>query len=623
MRLSQKQLQEIDDAASVAEVLQSIVESDDEDHHSFRSSASSSATRSTGSSSYPSSSDDDQVPEPTYQEFHSDDDNDAKETVFDEESYTDYSESAQEQDRIEHFLSCLDLIAAASNSNNSDDTVDEEDGESPKSHATDITKRNFLDDPDILKDIKRSLHSPGGLAKGLDPTRALYIKLFEFAQAQRDKEGRSTRWFILGTFKHLSDIRGDMMWAQDAAYRRENGEPYVAWADYYKKEQKDLVRPWFIYGIILGSIAHTIIAFDYNDWKFEPLDINPFFGVNSETLLYMGALQGRDMIETKQWWRLITPMTLHAGIVHLVINCCAMALVGRMVERNHGFWRASGLFIVSAIGGNMFSALLQPADVLMGASGGLFGHMGMCVADILLNWKLLFLVFENRMSEEDFDQAAIDDEIEKEEKEDDSERKWISCSANYNFWMRFFCGLLIIVDLLCNSLLGFTPFVDNFAHLGGLAYGFLLSCTVLRRMSLEFFGQDRKSSMLGWFCHKTRIVFLRTGIFGAVALFVVSCILLAFSDGKQSPCLSCRYITCIPTRWWACDICDSVSTLIYNQSHSPYYDYLQMDCPQGYIQRIDISFLELETVSEVDDELLNLCRAECSFQRMYNQTLDQ
>jgi membrane associated rhomboid family serine protease len=618
-------------ASSVAEVLQNIVQSDDEEP-SFHPSDSSSS--STSSSSYPSS--DDPLPGPTYHEFHSDDD-DEKFPYLDDEDYTDYSESARELERVEFFLSCFNLVAGRQGGGDDEDNHDDSalqrtrqgsEGH-PKSYASAMATSCLLDDPDVLQAIRQSLRAPGGLAKDLDPALALYIKLFEFAQTQRDKKGRVRPYGILGLFTNLSDIRGDLMWAQDAAYRRETGQPYVAWADYYEKEQNLLVFPWFSSLILVASILMMIWAFAENDWVLEPMTINPLLGVSPETLLECGGLQGRHMIETKQWWRLLSPIVLHAGLIHLIMNCACIAYLGIAIERNHGHRRAAALFIVSAVGGNMFSALLQPANILVGASGGLFGYMGMCVADIMLNWRLLFLIFEQRRFKEETDLTEVMDGDE-DDNEAQSERKCFACPANYNFCMRFLCGFWLCVDLIMNSLIGFTPYVDNYAHLGGLTYGFLLSLSALKTMSLDIFDQERQSSRLGWCCHTFRIKTLRSlGLSMAVLLFVTSCALVGISDGQHSPCLSCRYISCIPfpfwvseeRMWWNCDICAGVSTQIYNKSHTTHYDYLEMNCPQGFVQKIDISFLNLDTILEVEDELLDLCRAECTLDRMSNQTL--
>lgn len=65
--------------------------------------------------------------------------------------------------------------------------------------------------------------------KGQDfmaPALARRIRDFQFAQdKRRRKYGDERPWGILGLYDHLASIRVDVEWAEDAAWRRANGEP--------------------------------------------------------------------------------------------------------------------------------------------------------------------------------------------------------------------------------------------------------------------------------------------------------------------------------------------------------------------------------------------------------------
>jgi membrane associated rhomboid family serine protease len=406
----------------------------------------------------------------------------------------------------------------------------------------------------------------------------------------------------------------DLIWAQDAAHRRQEGKPYIAWSDYYEKERQGLVRPYFTYLLILISTIMMIVAFYMNNWEIEAMKINPLVGPSPEVLLQLGALQGRRMIEDREWWRLLTPIVLHAGLIHLVMNMAVMALIGRVIERNHGFVHTGLLFVVSALGGNMLSALMQPGFILVGASGGIFGLIGICVADIVLNWRLLFLVFEQRLAQRR--DVNNDDNAETAV----ATKRRICCPTDYQFLMRFMCGFWLCVDICINSFVGFTPFVDNFAHLGGLVYGFLLSLSALRRLPLSFFDHQRQSSRLSWCCHQTRIFVLRFfGFIGASILLMVSFVLLSQSNGLNSPCLGCRYISCLPfpfwvsdeKKLWTCDICIGVNAQIYYRKGPDYFSDVDLYCPQGYTAKVDIFDEKYTTVPEVEAELESMCKTWC------------
>jgi hypothetical protein len=58
------------------------------------------------------------------------------------------------------------------------------------------------------------------------PALARRLRDFQFAQEKRRKKfGNERPWGILGLYDHLASVRMDVEWAEDAAWRRANGEP--------------------------------------------------------------------------------------------------------------------------------------------------------------------------------------------------------------------------------------------------------------------------------------------------------------------------------------------------------------------------------------------------------------
>jgi hypothetical protein len=97
-----------------------------------------------------------------------------------------------------------------------------------------------------------------------------------------------------------------------------------------------------------------------------------------------------------------------------------------------------------------------------------------------------------------------------------------------------------------NCLIGLTPFVDNFTHLGGMVYGFLCGLSTIDRLQTSFFGFSKDT------CAKIRGNLLRfAGLIVSVVLIMTTTIILAQSDGTTSPCSSCRYISCVPFPPWS------------------------------------------------------------------------
>ncbi len=75
-----------------------------------------------------------------------------------------------------------------------------------------------------------------------------------------------------------------------------------------------------------------------------------------------------------QWWRLVTAMFLHVGLLHIAFNLYVLYVVGIPVEQALGRWRYIALYLLSGLGGAAASyALTAPYSAGEGASGAIFG----------------------------------------------------------------------------------------------------------------------------------------------------------------------------------------------------------------------------------------------------------
>jgi rhomboid protease GluP len=102
-------------------------------------------------------------------------------------------------------------------------------------------------------------------------------------------------------------------------------------------------------------------------------------------LIALGGLS-RTLVESGQWYRLLTAPFLHAGWPHLIFNGIAFALAGYALERLVGRAWMFCIFAAGAIAGSLTSlALLAPSTVSVGASGAI---MAMLVALFLTSFRL-------------------------------------------------------------------------------------------------------------------------------------------------------------------------------------------------------------------------------------------
>ncbi len=90
-------------------------------------------------------------------------------------------------------------------------------------------------------------------------------------------------------------------------------------------------------------------------------------------LLFLPFLQGLEQGET---WRVVSPVFLHYGFLHLLLNGLGMWEIGRRVELFSGRLNYFILFMMTAIGGNYLQFVMSDSKFFGGLSGVLFGLIG-------------------------------------------------------------------------------------------------------------------------------------------------------------------------------------------------------------------------------------------------------
>jgi len=81
-----------------------------------------------------------------------------------------------------------------------------------------------------------------------------------------------------------------------------------------------------------------------------------------------------------QWWRLVTWNFLHIGLMHLLFNSMALYQIGPQVEEIFGSAKFIFIYLATGIAAGLASLLLIPAIPTAGASGALFGLIGLMAA---------------------------------------------------------------------------------------------------------------------------------------------------------------------------------------------------------------------------------------------------
>lgn len=93
-----------------------------------------------------------------------------------------------------------------------------------------------------------------------------------------------------------------------------------------------------------------------------------------ETLIRFGA-KANALIADGQYWRFITPVFVHSGLLHLAFNSYALYAIGSDVERLFGNASFAVLYLVSGFGGVVVSFAFN-SHLSVGASGAILGLVG-------------------------------------------------------------------------------------------------------------------------------------------------------------------------------------------------------------------------------------------------------
>ncbi len=118
--------------------------------------------------------------------------------------------------------------------------------------------------------------------------------------------------------------------------------------------------------LMLGYLVEMVVAYKMRgSFQLSP---------NTLELIAMGAFEKSRIMENREWYRFITPVFLHANLIHLLFNCLALYMGGRFLEGMVGRAWYMIVFILSGLGGSVLGFFLNPDYVVsIGASGAIMG----------------------------------------------------------------------------------------------------------------------------------------------------------------------------------------------------------------------------------------------------------
>ena len=196
-----------------------------------------------------------------------------------------------------------------------------------------------------------------------------------------------------------------------------------------KKEESIFKKkiPIITYGLIITNILIYVLSI--------------LFG-NYNEILNRFCLYGPNIREYGEYYRLITSGFLHGNILHLTLNCYALYIIGSQVESYMGKTKFIIIYLFSLLMGSLMSITLSSYPSI-GASGAIFGLMGSLLC--------------------------------------------------FGYYYRIYLGNVlksqIIPLILANLLFGLLASnIDNFAHIGGLIGG----CLITMALGVKYKSNNRE-----------------------------------------------------------------------------------------------------------------------------------
>ena len=301
------------------------------------------------------------------------------------------------------------------------------------------------------------------------------------------------------------------------AWRNASGE------EEKKKERRKI--PIFCLAAILANAGVFVVEIWVNGWQLQPFSCpstcsngmpcyedgftecepNPMLGPRIAVLQRLGAKDDLAIFERGEWWRIAACNWLHAGVIHCLLNMGAIWAIGGDLERVFGFCRVAVLYMLSGLFGTVVSIVFLPGTLSVGASASVFGLVGANWADIIVNFCA-------------------------------------RCTLKGS-------GVVCLtIATILNVAIGFTPFVDNFMHMGGMVAGLVIGLASFAQKA----HRDPATGRRVHTCLQEAVVLV------AVALLLLlggGAVVAVLSSELQALLRSlpwARHVNCISTPWWSC-----------------------------------------------------------------------
>ena len=138
-----------------------------------------------------------------------------------------------------------------------------------------------------------------------------------------------------------------------------------------------------------------------------------------------------------EWWRLLTCVFVHGGLLHIAFNMWCLWNLGQLCESLYGRWTYFTIYLICGLGASLASAAWHPYTPSVGASGAIFGLAGALIAAF-------------KLGEFSVPRSALSGTLRS-------------------------LGAFVVYNLIFGAII---PGIDNTAHIGGLITGLIVGALI-------------------------------------------------------------------------------------------------------------------------------------------------
>ncbi|MGA2205549.1 MAG: rhomboid family intramembrane serine protease [Terracidiphilus sp.] len=180
-----------------------------------------------------------------------------------------------------------------------------------------------------------------------------------------------------------------------------------------------------------------------------------------DQLMFWGADRPNNVLVYGEWWRIVTAMFVHVGIIHLATNMWCLWNLGLLAEPLMGSFGLFAAYILTGAAGNLLSTFYNWVWPIRDATGAAYFQAGAGASGAVFGIAgvLIILLKSNRLPVPPLELRKL--------------RKSVI----------YFAAINLVIGLSVNFGSGFTGVsIDNSAHIGGFSSGLLFALPLVPRI---------------------------------------------------------------------------------------------------------------------------------------------